>query len=268
MAKNEVAEIKKTAVATADAFDAFSGSDSYGHTAQSDFVIPRIAVLGDLSPQLKKNKAEYIEGSEVGDVVDIAMGKILAKGFAGEVFPFLPVVRVKEAITWKPRTAGGGIVKRVILHEDMSIYATKEGAVQNEKFEWKLKNGDEIIETVQFYGINLADQMPCFIPMKKSNMKIARKWLTKMMATKLPNGKTAPMFYRSWNIGSFLDSGNGNEWPNFIVNEGPLLQELEGWQDIFTAATTLLEIVKAGDFKADLENEEGGSSTSEDDIPF
>ena len=265
MTKNEVA-IKNESPGLVDIdFDAFAGNDSYGHTSQSDFVIPRVAVLGDLSPQLKKNRAEYVEGSEVGDIVDVAMGKILAKGFSGETFQFLPVARVKEAITWKPRTAGGGIVNRHLLNEEMAVYASRQGAVQNEKFEWKLSNGNEIIETIQFYGINLDDQIPCFMPMKKSNMKVARKWLTKMMATKLPNGKTAPMFYRTWNIGSFLDSGNGNEWPNYTVTEGPLLLDLPNYKEVFQAATSLLEIIKAGDFKTDEINDD---SVIDDDVPF
>lgn len=267
MSKTNEVTIKETnALATASAFDDFSG-DGFGHTSASDFIIPRVGIVGSLSPQLKKNKAEYIEGAEEGDLVDVAMSKILAKGFKDETFPFLPVVRVKEAITWKPRTAGGGIVKRDILNEEFEAYAAREGAVQNEKFEFKLSNGNEIINTNQFYGINLIDGTPCFIPMKKSNLKIARKWMTKMRSIKLPNGKGAPMFYRTWNIGSFLDSGNGNEWPNFTVNDGPLLQEVDGWQDIFTAATELLKIIDSGDFRADVDND-APEEVDGDKVPF
>ena len=272
MTKNAVAVKNETLPADTSLFDDFAG-EGFGKTTASDFVIPRIGIIGDLSPQLKKNKAEYIEGVQVGDLVDIAMGEILARGFDDETFTFLPVVRVKEAIEWKPRTAGGGIVSRHILDgEDFAAYASSKGASLNDKNEWKLPNGNEIIETHQYYGINLKSGRPSFIPMKKSNLKIARKWFTQMRDLKLPSGKGAPMFYRTYEIGSFLDSGNGNDWPNFTVTGGKLLTEVDGWQDIALAASELLKIIQEGNYRADIENEaadvENEAAESDDDGRF
>ena len=251
---NEVVKTKKNELVTAD-FDAYSGA-GYGHQTSTDFLIPRIAVLGDLSPQLKKNKAEYIEGAEVGDIVDVAMGEILAK--QGSTFDFLPVIRVKEVIEWKPRNEGGGIVSRHILNETMEAYCTGLGVSQNKDFEYINNAGNELVETHQYYGINLsADNRWSFMPMKKSNLKIARKWFTKATSIKLPNGNQAPLFYKSYKIGSFLDSGSGNEWWNYQVNDGPLLQETgDGWQAIFADAVKLMEAVQSGQAVADVRGDE------------
>lgn len=262
MAKTEVA-VKSTGneVATATAFDAFAGQ-GLGRQTSSDYLIPRIAVLGDLSPQLKKNKAEYIEGSEVGDIVDVAMGEILAK--QGAFFDFLPVARVVELIEWKPRSAGGGIVKREIMVDSMETVANRLGIKPNDKFEYINKAGNELIETHQIYGINLSSANRwSFVPMKKSNLKIARKWFTKATAITLPNGGQAPLFYKTWKFGSFLDSGNSNEWWNWIIKDGPLLQELPDFQKLFEASVKLLEAVNTGDAQADMRGEEATDSKSE-----
>lgn len=248
---NAITKANKTELATATAFDDFAGA-GFGHQDASDFLIPRYAVLGDLSPQIKKNKAEYIEGAEVGDIVDVAMGEILAK--QGQTTNFLPVLRVKEAIEWKPRSAGGGIVNRVILNESMDDYAGRLGVTRNDKFEYINKSGNEIIETWQYYGLNLdRDNRWSFIPMKKSNLKVARKWNTRANAIKLPNGAQAPLFYKTYKLGTFLDSGNQNEWYNWEIKDGPLLQDYApNWQEIFQSAVNLKKAVESGQAKGDV----------------
>lgn len=255
-----IAEKKEFSLVDPSAFDDYAEA-GLGKLTRSDVVIPRIAVLSSLSPQLKKNKAEYIEGSEEGDIVDVAMNRILAKGLNDEAFLFLPVVRVKECIVWKPRSSGGGIVSREVI-DDMEHYAAKIGATRNVKGAFLLPDGTEAIETIQFYGLVLSGDYPspAFIPMKKSSMKVARKWTTKLSNTLLPSGKRAPLFYRSWNIGAFLDSNADGEWGNFRVTEGPLLNELPNASDVFTAATELLKVIQSGEFKADLDQETDDSS--------
>ncbi len=251
----EVAKTGGNAVANATMFDDVEDL-GYGHESASDFVIPRIAIIGDLSPQIKKNKEEYIEGCEVGDIVDVAMGSILAK--QGEAFEFLPVSRVKEVIEWKPRSSGGGIASRNLLTEDMNVYAQSVGARLNEeKFEYIMpKNGNELIETHQIYGINLSDGRWCFIPMKKSNLKIARKWFTRARSIKLPNGNDAPLFFQTYHYSTFLDNGNGNEWYNWKISEGTKLQEHENGTELFAEAMKLQEAVTSGEKVADMSGEE------------
>ena len=249
--KNEVVAAKTNAVANVGEFDDFAGQ-GYGHQAATDYVIPRIAVLGDLSPQVKENKEEYISGAKIGDLVDTAMGEILAK--RGEAFSFLPVIRVKEVIEWKPRTQGGGIVNREVLEDTMENYANAHGLKQNEKFEYLNSKGNELIETHQWYGIILnGDYRWAFLPLKKSNLKVGRKWFTKATSVKLPSGQQAPLFYKTYQVGSFLDSGNGNEWYNFKIGDGALLPEFtEDWKPIFESAKKLLEAVKSGQAKGDV----------------
>lgn len=236
-------------------FGEFGGEDGFGDTNSSDFVIPRIGLIGDLSPQIKKGNAKYIHGAEVGDIIDAALGEVLAKGYEGESVLFLPVKRIKEVITWKPRGQGGGIVNREPLVVRMDEYATKHGAVLNDKNEWRLPNGNEMIETWQLYGLDLSRQgMPCFIPFKKSNLKVIKPWFTKRKNTKNPkSGQTLPLLFRTILLGSFKDSGNGNEWSNWTIAEGVSLPEIDGWRDIKTGAEGFLEILDSGAYTADVD---------------
>ena len=241
---------RKENTALANAFDDVDDL-GFGHESASDYLIPRIAVLGDLSPQIKKTRPEYIEGAEPGDIVDTSMGEILAK--QGETFEFLPVMRVKEVIEWKPRTSGGGIANRETLSETMESYAERVGAtVDKEKYEFHMPNGNELIETHQYYGILLEDMRWAFIPMKKSNLKIAKKFFTRARAEKLPNGNPAPLFYNVYNYGSFLDSGNGNEWYNWTISKVGKTQEKANAGELVASAKLLMEAVRSGEKTGDL----------------
>lgn len=266
MSKNAVTEVKNNAIVGAEDFAGLAG-EGFGETTSSDFVIPRLGLLGDLSPQIKKGNAKFIQGAETGDIVDSALGEILAKGYEGETVHFLPVKRVKEVLRWKPRSAGGGLVSREPLTVRFEDFAKANGATQNDKFEWKVANGDEYIETWNLYGLDLGrDCMPCFAPFKKSNLKIIRPWFTKRANTKFPGTQNPlPLLFRTVLLGSFKDSGNGNEWSNWSITDDVSLPEMGDYSDIKGAAEAFLEILKSGDFIADVDNE---SETPSDDIPF
>jgi len=271
MAKNEVAEIKKTntALAGADDFAGLAG-EGFGETSASDFVIPRLGLLGELSPQLKKSNAKYLPTAEVGDIVDSALGEILAKGYAGGNVHLLPVKRVKEVLEWKPRTAGGGLVSREPLVGNFEDLAKRRGAKLNEeKYEWKLANGNELIETWQLYCLDLSrDGMPVFVPFKKSNIKVIKPWFTKRANTKFPGTQNAlPLLFRTIYLGAFEDSGS-NTWSNWTITDGASLPEMGDYQDIKLAAENFLDILKSGNYTADIDEEVAGSHDDSDDTPF
>ena len=104
---NELEKRKNTEVSTETAFDAFAG-EGFGHQDATDFLIPRVAILGALSPQVKKNGADEIEGAEIGDIVDVAMDEFLAK--QGKSFDIVFVARKKTAFLWKPRKLVAGLL--------------------------------------------------------------------------------------------------------------------------------------------------------------
>ena len=249
-----VAKAQSTELADASMFEAYAGVGTDFNA--NDVTIPRIGVLNALSEEIKTNSAKHIKDAGAGDLVDSGLGEILAK--QGETFTFVPVARVREVIVWKPRTRGGGIVLREALDGTMDDWVAANGfKLSEEKYEYKNSEGNEAIETWQYYGlvINDDDVYPAFLPMKKSNIKVAKKWNNMSGRIKLPNGDRAPLFYSTWLIGSFLDSGNNNEWWNFTVEKGPNVLELPNKGEVFETSVSLLEIIKQGNYNAELEPE-------------
>ena len=100
-----------------------------------------------------------------------------------------------------------------------------------------------------------------------SNIKIAKTWFTKRANTKFPGTQNAlPLLFRTIHLGSFEDSGNSNTWANFTITEGPSLPELGDYADLKAAAEGFLEILKSGNYTADIDQEE--PLHGNDDTPF
>ena len=70
-----VAKAKETAVST-DVLEDLFDFDGEGTTYDSsELQIPFIRLLQPMSPQLNKNKPEYIKGASVGDILNTVSGQ-------------------------------------------------------------------------------------------------------------------------------------------------------------------------------------------------
>lgn len=260
MTKNEVAvKTESTALVDGDALsilEQFSGA-GYGDVTASDFNIPRIGIIGALSPQLRKNDSAYIEGAEEGDIVDIGIGQVFKDGIE-----FLPVSRIKTWIRWAPRKSGQGIIEKYDYD-----YIKENNLARNDKNEFLEKDGSEIIETWEFYGLNLtAGGRRSFLPMKKSNLKVARRLFAQANEMELPNGKKAPLFFHTWKLNSFDDSSNGNTWKNWSFAKGSPITELELRDKYLPIAVEFHKQVEAGQVQGVDERDE--PSSNPEDAPF
>jgi len=256
MAKNAVAvqEEAVNAVALAGAFDDVDAG--FGHVDSSDFIIPRLAVLGALSPQIEEGHAKYIEGAKSGMVADVSLGEV----FQGPVH-FLPVMREKVQIEWKPENQGGGIVARYDYDRIAEL-----GLERNDKNQTLTKEGNEIISYVQLYGLNLsADNRWSFAAFKKSSLKVMRQFMTKATSIRMPNGRPAPLMYKTYLLTSFDDSGNGKKWKNWKIEDGPLTMDLPNAAEVLESAKALQRSIQAGTAKADTREDDDVRS---DDVPF
>lgn len=248
-------------VSDAEAIAAFAGAGMETVTA-NDLIIPRIQILQDLSPQVKKSKEQYIEGAKVGDICDVAMGEIL-----DEPLHFLPVSYSKVWLEWKPKR--GGLAR---IHDTDAIMAQTK---PNDKGKPTLQSGNIVEECAQFFGYRLTDDGPvmCFIPMKSSQLKVARKWMTLATSEKVDREDgskfTPPLFYRTYILGTVDNSNDQGDWSGWTVERGPTLMEFsDSWKDIFQSAVDLNGQVKSGKAKGDLRDDEAGSGGSGDETPF
>jgi hypothetical protein len=214
-----VIEAKGTQVA--EGFFAPSEIEEMGGYGQENVtavnvLLPRLAILQTLSPQLKKNKVEYIPGAEIGDWCELGTGDI----FKGEV-EVIPCHFVTQYIQWKKNR--GGFAGN--LGTDASCL---QQTTLNEKRQNILPSGDSIVETAQWYCLLHvgSDWRRVFLPFSSTGLKVSRKWMTLARAERLL-GKEGPfmppLFYRPWKLTIAMDSNDQGDWylpiPNRVARE-------------------------------------------------
>lgn len=207
-----------TAVATGYSDEAYAGAGSENIGAR-DILVPRLAILQSLSPQVNKKKSEHIDGAEAGDIADLGAGELFKEGVV-----FLPVHYVKLWLEWKPRSVGG--LERI--HDDESIMeqTTKGGPKGKDNV---LPSGNYIVETMQFFGLNLsANARPCFISMASTQLKKGRGWNTKLRDMRSPKGGKVPLWYKTWRLSSGEEGNNEGDWFGWVIKDGQLRYQ---WAD-------------------------------------
>lgn len=259
-ATTAVATAKETAISTeVSSFEQFAGAGTE-NVNSTDVLIPRLAVLQDLSPQVKKNKPEFIEGAEAGDICDVGTGDL----FGQEVI-FLPVYYRKEWLEWAPRASGKGLVA---IHPTDAILTE---CTKDDKGRFITAEGNLIQETAQWYGFNLsARRRRCFIPMASSQLKRSRKWMTFVTSEVIerPDGSefAAPIFYRTYKLGVASESNAEGDWHGWTVARDKALPELgDRWQSILEEAVKFREALIAGEARGEHADPEtmGDGSPSE-----
>ena len=124
-----------------------SGAGWEGTTA-SDFAIPFLSVLQDMSPQTKSQKPEYIDGAVSGMLLNTVTGE-LYDGTKGVII--VPCHTEQVFVEWKPRDQGGGFVDK---HEiDSEVVNEAKGRCDFGKF--TTPNGNELVQTFYIYGMIL-----------------------------------------------------------------------------------------------------------------
>lgn len=233
----------------ADDFSDFAGQ-GFENVTSKDILVPRLAILQDLSPQVKENKPEFIEGAKPGMICDVGTGELFP-----DIVIFLPVYYRKDWLEWAPRSSGKGLVN---IHQSDEILAQ---TTPDAKGRPCLPNGNYIAETAQFYGFNLsADCRKSFIPMAGTQLKKARKWLTLSTGEKLKRADgsqfTPPMFYRSYELTTVRESNAEGDWSGWKIDRSLAMPELDdligfSWRDLRDEATKFIEQLKSGEARAD-----------------
>lgn len=175
------------------------------NVTSANTLLPRLAILQLLSPQVNKKKIEFIPGAEVGDFCELGTGEI----FKGEV-ELIPVHFVTQYIQWKKNR--GGFAGNL----GMDAACLKDTAL-NEKRQNILPNGDSIVETATWFALLRVgfDWRRIFLPFSVSGLKVSKKWMTLIRAEKLlgPRGLfMPPLFYRPWTMTVGTESNDQGDW--------------------------------------------------------
>lgn len=242
-----------------DEFEQYQG-DGLGNVTADNLMIPRLGIIQKLSPQLDKNKSEYIKEAEVGDIVDVGTGDLFKEGII-----FLPVLFKTDWLEWAPRASGRGLIN---IHRDSAIL---EQCTVDEKKRNVLPNGNYIAETAQFFGLNVtADLRKSFIPMTSTQLRKSRKWNTLSTGERIKNKAgqlfMPPLWYRFYSLTTGHESNSEGDWEGWVINRSVSLPEAAelglsfGWRDIKALAVEFSEQLAKGEAVADASHMAGDSA--------
>lgn len=218
-------------------FAADSGA-GFENVTDSMKIIPFIRILQDLSPQTKKTKKEYIEGSYPGAFWETASNTFY-KGEDGIVI--VPISVTPKWIEWVPRDNGGGMVRR---WEDNS-YKNKPGYVQAEKgSKWITPEGNEIIEYLDIYCLLVEEDgniKAAVLSTKSTAIQAARSLITMADQVRIVDKNTGrrmrpAMFFSAFRAKLKEQSNEQGTWYGLSFVRETDTTKLEGGNDIYRTA--------------------------------
>ena len=213
--ETKIATPKETAVATFDD-TLLSGGTGLEETTTEDFAIPFIRVLQSNSPQVNKQKGEYVEGAEVGKLFNTVTNEVYD---GQEGITVVPCAYVKKFIEWIPREKGGGLVD---ASHDASILKSCTRDDETRKFH--TPEGNEIVEPAQFFVLILEPEpQQAVLTFTSTQLGVSRKWLTMLRMARVQNSKgesvQAPMFAYNYQVTTTSLSNDKGSWNGYSVNQ-------------------------------------------------
>jgi len=221
-----MSEEEKKELAPADMFqqDAGIGQEDIG---REDLTVPRISILQALSPQVQKQKAEFIEGAEVGQICNSVSSQIY-DGDDGAIV--VPISYRRTYLEWKPRQAGGGLVADHGNNPEII-----KGCTKDERNRDVTDEGNTISLTAEYFlfvvDIENKTWEPVALSMSSSQIRAARKWNTMMSSFKLKgeNGPyTPPFFSRAYRLTTVPQSNEQGDWFGWSVEPVDLITKVLG----------------------------------------
>jgi len=205
---------------------------------QSDRVTPFIGLIQGLSPQIDKNKPEYIAGAEIGDTFNTVTREVYKNETGG--LKVIAVLYQKIWSTWVPRDLGGGFLgsyadpdlsKPILVPNNLNDY---DGPVQT-------------VETANHFVLAQGTDgtwAPALISMTSTKLKASRNWntLTTIAASKYK----APVFARIYTISSVSQTNEKGTFANFKIEDAGFVTP-----ELFKMAAQFRDDIKAGLVKID-----------------
>ena len=235
--------------------DAHKGMEQMG---ADDLALPFIRILGDLSPQVKKSKAEYVEGAEPGMLFN-TVSKELYDGSKG--IKVVPCYYKREYIEWSDRGEGPGAPIAVHPANTDLMNQTNRDAMGKDR----LPNGNYLENTASYYVMVLSEDgsaETALITMKSTGLKTSRQWNSMISGIKLQgtSGKfTPPMFSHIYHLTTVEMSNKKGTWSTWSVAKVGPVQDMGAYEQ----AKVFADSVSKGDVQA-----KHGGEESEDKVPF
>lgn len=243
-------------------------------TSSSDFAIPFLSVLQSGSPQVKKQKAEYIEGAQEGMLLNTASNEII-DGTTGVTI--VPCYTEHIFIEWKNRQKDTGGFIGIHQPDSDVVKRAVAASTQYGKYTVPVDGGidHDLVETFMIYCILVdADgeiEGPCMISFASTKIKAYKNTLTPLRKIK---GRP-PLFAFKLKVTTVFETrSKGDSWNFKIVpaNGSPVDSLIDPAGTLFAAGKEFKEQVESGKAKVDHSKANGGggggAGGDAEDAPF
>ena len=182
-----------------DFLDDFSGQ-GYEDFGSNSYQVPFLKIAQSLSPEVKKQKPEYIEGLEPGQFFNT-----LTKKNYGSTIRLIPLRQKEIWLEFEPNQgpfrgthAPGSIPTAGDIYED-GLRTLK---------------GNNLIDAIVFYCLieGELETGPIIFSLYKSGIKHAKTWNSLIMTSKTTSGKQAPYFGSVWEVTTQFNQNDQGDW--------------------------------------------------------
>ena len=257
---NQVAQKKTTQVVVSELdkmLEADSGAGLENITTE-DMQIPFIRIIQALSPQLQKDDPLYIKGAEQGDIFNTVSQEIYKQD---EGVVVVPAFFEKKFLEFQLRSSGGGFVRELAADDKDITMTSRENTIE------LLPNGNELVRTHQHLVIaQSADGTiaPSVLDMKKTQLKVSRRWNTLKNSARLPSGALMPIYGTAWKVTTVLEANDQGKWFNYKLDRiNKITPDIE---KMMLEARNMYQGVSKGEVK--MAAASADEIAKEEDVPF
>lgn len=268
------AVVKKGATAVAEYADYGDDLDQgFEGQTSSDYSIPFIAVLQQMSPQVADPRDGGVEGCKPGMLLNTVTGEVWD---GREGTEFVPAMTQHVFVEWVPREKGGGMVGRHEIDSDV-VRSARNSSGEFGKL--KTREGNDLIETYYVYGVLCTPEGEpaenAIMAFTSTKIKIYKHFNTRVgfFMVPTPNGKRRPpLFSHLVKITSVKEKNNKGEFYNFVLSPagGDVAKSLMSGSDPrYQAGKEVKGMVESGQAKADLSSQQSGRDSEDSNkAPF
>lgn len=190
-------------------------------TNPEDRGTPLLMIAQKGSKQVNKQKAEFVQGLEVGNVFNNITNEFWDT--ATDPLAFVPCFFRSLYNEWTPQDEGGGFhgshpMDTPLLSEAEAV----QGADGNDRRDiFKLSNGHELVLTHEYWGMLRDTWDPIIIPMSSSQLGASKKMQGLIGAQKIQTTKgiiVKPSFFTVFGIRTAYTENEAGDWYKFVVN--------------------------------------------------
>lgn len=207
------------------------------NVTMKDVVIPRLEIVQMLSPCLKPDKAEYIEGAKVGDLFNSVTREVY-----GTRVTATPVYFFKQYLVWKDRKKGGGFggAYNSLAEANERIKQEPEA----ERALWAAQETDQQLIMIDKVDGTIDE---CVISMSRTKLKVSRQF------NALVRIKGGDRFSRRYMVFTANESNaNGDEYLNYAFTPAGFPPQV-----VYEKAEALYTALSSGARKAVFDHDSG-----------